>query len=106
MKVTFYILIRRFLGTIWDNECGKFENRYIRGRAAGLLPSSQTANKTFQKAILFKMQVDDVFYIVRNDALILRLGEKVYKKAGIGPKSLHYARNGSNSSTLSKTHWQ
>ena len=59
---------------------GDNSKRKIHSAALFMLPVTQTTSKGLKEQVLKKMAPDDISLIVRNDSLILKVGEKLFEK--------------------------
>ncbi|XP_060572464.1 uncharacterized protein LOC132730528 [Ruditapes philippinarum] len=61
---------------------GKKKRRKIQSEARLLLPSSIEASKGLKENVISRMAGDEITIVVRNDPLIIKLGEKLYQRHG------------------------
>jgi hypothetical protein len=61
---------------------GDDSKRKVQSAASFLLPVTRTTSEGMKENILKKMVMDDISLIVRNDSLILKVGEKLFEKHG------------------------
>lgn len=54
--------------------------RFSQSCSAMLLPSSTSVNKMFSDDILSKMKPDKIFYMIRNDRMLIDYGSRLYKR--------------------------
>ncbi|XP_060085124.1 uncharacterized protein LOC132564488 [Ylistrum balloti] len=54
----------------------------LKSQASLLLPSSVVISEGLQRKVLSRMNTDEITMVVRNDPVILRIGEKLFQKHG------------------------
>lgn len=56
------------------------------------MPSSARVGKKFEEHVLSHLRLDSLYFVIRNDEYILKLGKRLYDDVGTGEESGNYVR--------------